>query len=142
MRGVRGRRRARGFTLIEVLTVLAVVGILTSIAVVRTGSARGRAYRSAMQEDLRAIAIAQENYYAENRTYTSNIAQLTVDLSNGVTATINASAVGWTAQTTHPLAEGRMCALFVGSIAPLSPAVDPGVLACSGQFTSPGCGGP
>ena len=56
----------RGFTLIEILILLMVVGALAAIAVPRYAGAKDKAYQAAMMADLRAAAILQEQYAAEN----------------------------------------------------------------------------
>jgi len=133
--------KQHGFTLLEIMTVIVVIGILSAMSVVRAGTARSRAYRASMQEDLRTMAVAQESYYSEHQTYASSLSDLDMQLSSGVTAKIKATSVGWTAQTKHPLAEGRKCALYVGDISPFSPASKAGVLECAGTVAAPGCGG-
>lgn len=56
----------KGFTLIEILIVVMVVGALAAIAVPRYTGAKDKAYQAAMTADLRAAAILQEQYATEN----------------------------------------------------------------------------
>src|SRR5689334_7042137 len=56
----------KGFTLIEILIVLLVVGALAAIAVPRYAGAKDKAYQAAMTADLRAAAILEEQYAADN----------------------------------------------------------------------------
>lgn len=62
----------KGFTLIELMIVIAIIGILAAIAVPQFSSYRSRAYNAAAIEDLRNAETAQEIYFAANRTYCSN----------------------------------------------------------------------
>jgi type IV pilus assembly protein PilA len=62
-------RDDRGFTLIELLVVIMIIAILTAIAIPVYVSQRQRAYRAALQSDLRRAAVEAETYYADNRTY-------------------------------------------------------------------------
>ena len=58
--------RNRGFTLIEILIVLVVLGAIAAIAVPRFTGAKDKAYQAAMMADLRAAAILEEQYAADN----------------------------------------------------------------------------
>lgn len=58
----RGARR--GFTLVEVLVVVSIVGLLFALTVAAVQSARGAAHRSACANNLRQIGLAMESYIA------------------------------------------------------------------------------
>jgi len=65
--------RMRGMTLIELMVVLAIVAILSTIAV---GSYRRyvlRANRTDATSALLRIQVAQEKYFLQNNTYTTNV---------------------------------------------------------------------
>ncbi|WP_323135307.1 type IV pilin protein [Dyella silvatica] len=61
--------RMRGFTLVELMVVVAIVAILTAIAVPAYGRYGYRARRVDGQELLLRIANAQERYYATYNKY-------------------------------------------------------------------------
>jgi prepilin-type N-terminal cleavage/methylation domain-containing protein len=59
----------RAFTLVELLVVIAVIGLLGTIAVVSTNSARIKARDAKRSADLRQIRNAVEFYYQTNNKY-------------------------------------------------------------------------
>ena len=70
------KRNQKGFTLIELMIVVAIIGILAAIAIPQFASYRQRAQDSAAKSALKNVATAQEDYYQQNDTYTSAIADL------------------------------------------------------------------
>ncbi|MDD3679643.1 MAG: type II secretion system protein [Candidatus Shapirobacteria bacterium] len=58
-------RKYSAFTLLELLIVIAIIGILASLATVSYSSAQRRARDSQRQADLKAIQNAMEQYYAD-----------------------------------------------------------------------------
>ena len=88
-----------GFTLIELMIVIAIIGILAAIAIPQFSAYRTRSYNAAANADLRNLATAQEAYYVDEQTYCGSVGRLVGDYgaitSKGVTMTIN------TANTTN-----------------------------------------
>jgi type IV pilus assembly protein PilE len=62
-------RRARGFTLLELMIVVMVMAIIATIAVTQYGRYAYRARRADGQELLMRVANAQERYYATFNKY-------------------------------------------------------------------------
>src|SRR4029077_9829318 len=58
-----------GFTLIELMTVVAIVGLLAMIAIPKLADLRGRAQVAAMKSDLRNLVTLEENYFAQHLQY-------------------------------------------------------------------------
>ena len=57
----------KGFTLIEVLVVLVVLGILSGIAIAKFINTKEAAYIASMKADLRNLAIYEQNYLIESQ---------------------------------------------------------------------------
>lgn len=66
----------RGFTLIELMVALAIVAILAAIAVPAFASYKDSAFDSRSASDLRNVMVAEEGYYVDNDTYTTDIGDL------------------------------------------------------------------
>ena len=124
-------RSRKGFTLIELLIVVVIIGILAAIAIPKFRDTKGKSYAASLKSDLRNLATAEEAYFYENANYTTSLSALNVSLSSGVTVTFGAAtAGGWSARMTHPLAYPIQCAMFMGGVAALPPATVEGLLAC------------
>ncbi len=59
----------KGFTLIEILIVVAIIGILASVVVVGLGPAQKKGRDSRRVSDLRSVQNALELYYGKNGSY-------------------------------------------------------------------------
>lgn len=128
----------RGFTLVEILIVMAVVGLLATLAIPRFTSSKEKALLTSMKADLRNLATQQEAYSIHHIAYTTSLPATLYTASPGATGpTISLTGDGWTAMLGHT-ATSQTCAIFVGTT-PLPPAVDEGVPACtSGPGGIPG----
>ncbi len=60
---------AKGFTLVELMVVVALVGILATIAIVQFTNYRGKAHNTASLSDLRHTRIEFEAYHADYKHY-------------------------------------------------------------------------
>jgi len=69
--------RKEGFTLIELMIVIAIIGILAAIAIPQFSAYRTRSYNSAAQSDVKNISTAQEAYYVDFSTYANSYGKLT-----------------------------------------------------------------
>ncbi len=61
----------RGFTLIELLVSIAIVGILTSIALPQYKVYRQRAFDAVATADVRSLVLAEEAYFLDTQSYKS-----------------------------------------------------------------------
>lgn len=59
----------RGFTLIEILIVIVVIGIIAAVAIPRFASSKEKVNVSTMKADLRNLATAQVKYFGDFQSY-------------------------------------------------------------------------
>jgi prepilin-type N-terminal cleavage/methylation domain-containing protein len=128
------RMRKNGFTFVELLIVIVIIGILASIAIPKFGNSKERAYIATMKADLRHLATSQESYLYDYATYYDGALptpQLGFTPSTGVTLTlINVTMAGWSATAKH-VGSLETCALFHGNVPPPAPATIEGETACN-----------
>ena len=124
----------RGFTLIEVLIVVVVIGILATIAIPKFSSMRSKSYVAAVTSDLKNVASQQEVYLSDQNVYASDVTNLDMTLTDAVSVTITeGDGRGWAATATHSGLSGRQCGIYFGtaSAANGSPATNPGTVTCN-----------
>lgn len=100
------RKNDNGFTLIELMVVIAIIGILAAIAIPQFASYRTRSFNTAAVASIRSFSTAQEAYYVDNRSYTTSLDllknQYGAQTSKDVTITIgSASDTAYIIRSSH-----------------------------------------
>jgi prepilin-type N-terminal cleavage/methylation domain-containing protein len=117
----------KGFTLIELVIVAAVIGTLAAVAVPMYAGSKDKAYVAAMKADLHIVALYEEQFAAENHgQYFSGTATTDAPVndftpSKDVTVTLTAFNIlgsrlsDWTAIAKHSQSS-QSCELRGGTI--------------------------
>ena len=125
-----------GFTLVELLIVVVIIGLLATIAIPKFTGAREKAFIAAVASDLRILSSQMEIYQSNALIYATNMALLTeFSSSDGVIITITeaTAGTGWAATGSHVALPGRQCGIFygTGSASNAVPAVNAGTVLCN-----------
>lgn len=114
-------REREGFTLVELLMVIVVLGILTAMVMAKFGQTREASYYSTLRADLNNLRNAQEVYFQTTGTfrYASSTAMLDFLPSSGVTFpvlnTLN-NGQAWEAVANHSGLNGGVCVIGFGEL--------------------------
>ena len=128
-----GMRRRSGFTLIEVLVVVVILGVLAGISVTRFGKTpRNRARSGALRIELRNLVIEQDIFYTKNARYAKSLEELSFTMSDGSIVEFlgDASETGWHGKVSNPDATPVACSIYVGDAERIPPAETSGTINC------------
>lgn len=72
----RRRRKQSGFSLIELLVVVTIIGILAAAAMVNVRNAVRKAQETALKDNLFSMRKAIDNFYADKQRYPNDLEEL------------------------------------------------------------------
>ncbi len=114
-------RKAKGFTLIEIMVTVAIVGILAAIALPNYTSYVARARRADARAQLVQAAQFMQRYFSANDSYTTNRAGVTVNVIDAIPGSIKQSPSDGTA--VYQLSVSATASAYTLTMAPVSGGV-------------------
>ena len=100
------RSKQSGFTLIELIVVVTIIGILAGIAVVNVKFAQRKAREAALMENLAQMRKAIDNFYADKQHYPANLQELTPNYIKKIPPDPITKQVNWEEVMDDPLLAG------------------------------------
>ncbi len=104
-------RSSDGFTIVELLVIILIIGILATIAIASYPQMRVKAANAAAKSDLKNAAHFQETYFATNDTYADQaIVDAEFSTTENVTLSVlEADANGYEMSATHSASLETFC---------------------------------
>jgi prepilin-type N-terminal cleavage/methylation domain-containing protein len=94
------KKRDKGFTLVELLIVIVILGVLSTVTVFAVRGITSRGEDARCETDQRTVEVAVEAYVAENGDFPANMAALVPDFLreastlHSIDAAGNVTAIG------------------------------------------------
>jgi general secretion pathway protein G len=96
----------KGFTLVELIVVVTIIGILAGLAIVNVKFAQRKAREAALMDSLSTMRKAIDNFYADKQRYPSNLDELVPNYIRKIPADPITKQADWEVIMDDPLTAG------------------------------------
>ncbi|AGF78816.1 prepilin-type N-terminal cleavage/methylation domain-containing protein [Desulfocapsa sulfexigens DSM 10523] len=93
-------RNKKGFSLVELLTVVAVIAILAAIAIPQYSAYRNKAFIAVLKSDAHTLANAQVAYFTDHGTYSNTAAAVQTAIYGGNNISPDTTVGNWVGNST------------------------------------------
>lgn len=101
----------KGFSLIELIVVVTIIGILAGIALINVRTAQTKAREAALKENLFQMRKAIDNFYADKQRYPSSLEELVPNYMRKIPSDPITMQADWETVMDDPLSQdGEMSA--------------------------------
>lgn len=134
---VRQRRaKERGFTLIELIVVVTIIGILASVAVVQVRYAQRKAREAALMDNLHSMRSAIDNFYADKQRFPSDLNELVPNYLRRLPADPITGQTDWETVMDDPMSQTNEFGEFMSAETDPNAMTQPGIVDV--KSTAPG----
>lgn len=119
----RRSRAQAGFSLLELIVVVTIIGILASVAIVNVKFAQRKAAEAALKDNLFQMRKAIDNFYADKQRYPSDLNELVPNYLRNIPKDPITKEADWEAIMDDPMALGDEYAADPDPMAAAQPGV-------------------